>query len=76
MANLKAALLFLHVAELRQLCMTQDIPSQGNKIILIARILHFISTGEIIKEPKMPAISKASHIAILEAWETERQKPD
>ena len=59
MVNLKEALLFLHVAELRQLCMTQGVPSHGNKVTLIARIVHFISTGEIIKEPKIPTISKA-----------------
>ena len=58
MANLKEALLFLHVAELEAICTQLGLVAKGKKIILIARILNFISTGEIIKEPKIPAVSK------------------
>lgn len=59
MGNLKQALLFLHVAELEAICARLGLAVKAKKIILIVRIVHFISTGEIIKEPKMPAISNA-----------------
>lgn len=56
---LKKALLFLKMAELRDVCARLYLPTQGTKNVLIAWILHFIKTGEIIKEPKIPDASKA-----------------
>lgn len=56
---LRESLLFLNMAELRQLCIKKNLPSQGNKIILIIRIIHFIKTGQVIKDTKIPDISKA-----------------
>lgn len=56
---LKEALNFLHVDELRDLCTEFRFINKGKKIALIARILHFIKTGDVIHEPKIPDISRA-----------------
>ena len=62
--KLKDALNFLHVEELRDLCSKFCFINKGKKIVLIARIVHFIKTGEVIHEPKIPAIScaKRGHV--------------
>ena len=57
--DLQKSLYFLHVGELREICLRLCIPEKGLKLRLIARIMHFIPTGEVIKEPKMPDISRA-----------------
>lgn len=56
---LKETLNFLHVSELRVICSKLSILDKGNKKYLITRILHFIKTGEILIEPKVPKISCA-----------------
>lgn len=59
LTSLKAALLFFHVAELRDLCLQLSLPKVGTKISLVCRIVHFVSTGQIITEPPVPAVSRA-----------------
>lgn len=51
------SLLFLHVEELRELATQLNIPARGKKIILITRIIHFLTTGEIITQPPYPKFS-------------------
>lgn len=58
-SDLKQHLLYLHMQELRDLCEKYALPNKGKKQALIARVVHFVETGEIITEPKLPAISKA-----------------
>jgi hypothetical protein len=59
LAQLKAALLFLHVSELKNICIQLSIHEKDTKGILITRILYFIETGKIVNEQKIPEISKA-----------------
>ncbi|QQR48944.1 SAP domain-containing protein [bacterium] len=56
---LKAALLFFHVAELRDLCVQLSLPKAGTKLSLISRIVYFCETGQIVTELLIPAISRA-----------------
>ena len=56
---LKTALDFLHVEELKVICTGLSIPDKGKKGQIILRILHFIETGTIITEPKIPNVSLA-----------------
>ncbi len=56
---LKQSLVFLRVEELKHICENLSINDKGKKGAIIARILHYIETGEIILEPKFPEISKA-----------------
>ena len=56
---LNTSLNFLHVSELREICTKLAILDKGKKDAIILRIVHFLQTGEIIKEPKIPAISLA-----------------
>lgn len=53
------ALLYLKVHELRDFCVRLKIPKEGEKIILIEKIQHYILTGKILETKKIPAISKA-----------------
>lgn len=57
--TLRESLLFLHVAELRALATQLGIPETGNKRVLIMRVLHFLTTGEIITQPPYPKASCA-----------------
>jgi hypothetical protein len=57
--NLKRALLFLHVAELKDICKKLNLTDKGNKGVLIARILHFTQTSEKTVETPFPHVSKA-----------------
>ena len=57
--TLKSALLYLRMAQLRALCLQLQIPDRGLKLALIARILSYLTTGEIPKPQPIPAISKA-----------------
>lgn len=59
LSSLRTSLNFLHVEELANICLQLSLPNKGKKISLIARILHFIRSGQIIIESKVPAISKA-----------------
>jgi hypothetical protein len=57
--ELKEALNFLHVKELKNIAVKLSIPINGKKGNLIARIVYFINTGIIVKEPILPKISCA-----------------
>lgn len=57
---LSEALLFFNMKELPRFCEGLGLPSKGKKMILITRILTFIETGEIVREPKIPQVSCAS----------------
>ena len=59
LSGLKESMLFLNMAELKDICIKLSIPDKGNKGALIARIIYFIKTKEIITEPTIPEISKA-----------------
>ncbi len=56
---LRYALNFLHVGELRDLCAKLQIIDTGVKGVLVNRIVYFVETGEVVKEPKLPKISCA-----------------
>lgn len=56
---LKEALNFLHVEELRGICVQLSLPTKGKKVPLITRIMHFLATDEIVIEPQMPRVSRA-----------------
>lgn len=58
-ASLNYALNFLHVAELRDLCVKLDLPDSGKKGMLVYRIVHFVKTKEIVREPHTPQVSRA-----------------
>ncbi len=57
--ELRESLLFLSVNELKEILAKLLLPEKGKKISLIERILHFLATGEIIQEPKIPKKSCA-----------------
>ncbi len=57
--GLRTALLFLHVAELREWCEKLSLPSHGKKGMLVGRIIHFLTTGQVIKEVPIPQIARA-----------------
>ena len=57
--DLKESLLFLRVSELKEIAAKLLLPDKGKKITLIERIMHFLATGEIIQEPKIPTASCA-----------------
>ena len=62
--KLKQSLLFLNMSELRDLCIQLALGHTGKKILLIERILHFLSTGTSVKELSIPAISQAQRNTI------------
>ncbi len=55
----KRSLNFLHMEELKDICSRFSLSTKGKKIELIARILHFIKTGEKLTSPKFPKASYA-----------------
>jgi hypothetical protein len=57
--TLRYALNFLHVNELRELCVKLQLIDTGMKRALVNRIVHFVETGEVVVEPKPPKISCA-----------------
>lgn len=59
LGKLKKALLYLHVGELKGLCLEMGVHDKGVKGVLISRVLHFVRSGEAITEPVIPAVSKA-----------------
>lgn len=65
--QLSRALLFLKVAELKEIAKDLALSLQGKKIELIRRILHFLKTGEKATTPRFPKIScgKPEKIRIL-----------
>jgi hypothetical protein len=56
---LAKALLFFNMKELPRFCEGLGLQSKGKKIVLITRMLTFIETGEVVREPKIPAASCA-----------------
>lgn len=52
--ELKESLLFLHVAELREIAKSLSLEHRGVKKILIFRICHFLETGERLKDAPFP----------------------
>jgi len=59
LAPLQESLNYLHIKELRDYCASLLLSTKGTKSTLIARIIHFLKTGEKIEVPKYPAISCA-----------------
>jgi len=58
-SDLFEALYFMKMAELKKVCEQLGLPVTGVKGERIDRIKHFIMTGKILEEQKMPEISKA-----------------
>lgn len=50
---------YLYVGELKEYCEELALSNKGKKVALIARILHFLKTGERIDELPYPAVSMA-----------------
>lgn len=57
--SLRYALNFLHVSELRDLCVKLQVVDAGTKGVLVNRIVCFVETGKVVVEPKIPKISCA-----------------
>lgn len=57
--ELQKSILFFNMQELRRLCEGLRLPKVGVKISLINRIVTFLTTGDIVLEPEIPAISRA-----------------
>jgi len=57
--SIRSSLLYLHCAELKAICQQLQLLSTGVKIVLVQRILHFFKTGQELKTPQYPSISKA-----------------
>jgi len=55
----KRSLNFLHMEELKDICSRSSLSVKGKKIELIARIVHYIKTGEKLTSPKFPKASYA-----------------
>ncbi|MBM3894109.1 hypothetical protein FJ366_00700 [Candidatus Dependentiae bacterium] len=53
------SIFYLHVAELKDLCVRLNISSVGAKGILARRIIHFLETGKELAMPKVPIVSCA-----------------
>lgn len=49
----------MHVQDLKEIAEKLSIPNNGTKLKLIARIIYFVQTGAVIKEPKVPVASCA-----------------
>jgi hypothetical protein len=59
--TLKVALNFLHVDELKKLCIQFHLSDKNKKAALIVTLVHFIKTGEILSKPTIPSISRAKY---------------
>jgi hypothetical protein len=57
--NFEKSLLFLHVNELREIATKLSLTEKGNKMALIQRICHFLTTGEKLTVVKFPKESCA-----------------
>jgi hypothetical protein len=57
--ELKQSLIFLHVEELKTIALKISLSDKGKKWQIIARIIHFIETGEKQKLPTIPKVSCA-----------------
>lgn len=61
-AILQDSLLYLHVSELKSYCEKLGLSTEGKKLSLVSRIIHFLNTGEKINLPKYPAASLSKAI--------------
>lgn len=57
--ELESVLLFFNIAELRDSCRQLGLPDCGKKKSLVARVITFIQTGEILSDPTIPIASRA-----------------
>lgn len=57
--QLSAALLYFRMPQLRQICEQLQIPAQGQKGLLIERILVYLETGKLVLPAKIPAVARA-----------------
>ena len=57
LAQLTEDCYFLSVQELRDLCLHQRIPHDGNKAFLISSLIHFLQTGQVLSQPAIPQVS-------------------
>ena len=57
--KLRAAILYLNMQELKNICVHYNLAHKGDKIELIERIITYTTTGKITAEKQIPAISKA-----------------
>lgn len=57
--ELKNALLYLNVSELKETCERLNIPKAGEKIVLIERIITYVKKKKIIPPNQFPTISHA-----------------
>ncbi len=62
-SDLFDALYFMKMAELKKVCEQLGLPVTGVKGERIDRIKHFITTGTILEEQKVPEVSKAPYYA-------------
>ena len=56
---LNQSIFFFNMQELRRRCEGLRLPKAGVKISLISRIMTFLTTGDIVLEPEIPAASRA-----------------
>ncbi len=56
---LNEALHYMKMNELKDVCLSYSLPTNGNKIELIHRIMTYIETGKIVPPKQIPTISKA-----------------
>ena len=47
------------MGELKEICSQLNLPSSGKKVMLINRVVEFITTGNILKDPVIPEVSLA-----------------
>jgi hypothetical protein len=59
---LQGALHYLHMSELKMACASLKLPFQGQKGEIIQCIMTFLRTGEVIKSPPLPEVSKAKNM--------------
>lgn len=65
MQTLHDALHYMNMKELKDVCLELKLPHAGMKAAIIARIMHFLETGNILAEPEIPEISKAKKNQIV-----------
>ncbi len=57
--ELCSSLLYCNMSELKNICLSFKIPSQGEKYKLIENIQLYVTTGKITEQQEIPATSKA-----------------
>lgn len=58
-AELFDALHYMNMSELKDICIQYGLPAEGKKVNRIERIIHYLKTGNILKMPAIPEVSKA-----------------